>query len=84
MAESMADGCTFVQHYLQGGGKLSLGRDDLMIVSFNGTCAVALRQLACLGAALLKVVPQLLQRIELAGGVGEESVILGRSHVADE
>ena len=71
MAESMADGCTFVQHYFKGGGKLppafarSAKRPPLRIIDD------ALRQLARLSAALLKVVPQLLQGVELAGGVGD-------------
>ena len=73
MAESMADGCTFVQHYFKPrecrnfyvtADARSAKRPPLRIIDD------ALRQLAGLSAALLKVVPEFLQGVKLAGGVG--------------
>ena len=43
-----------------------------------------LRQLACIGAALLEVVPQFLQGVELAGGVGLVAGVFCCRHVADQ
>ena len=44
----------------------------------------ALRQLRRLGALGLQVVPQFLQGVELAGGMGEEAWVFGGRHIADE